>query len=494
MIDTQKIKSKILDLAICGQLTDRVEGEETGEEVISQIRKEREESAVKTKSRSHAAVPLNIAENNPPFELPFGWDWVSLETIGADVPNAFADGPFGSNLKKEHYTSEKQVRIIQLSNVGIDGWKDSNEKYTTYEHLATIQRSEVKAGNIVIAKMMPAGRAIIVPHNVADAFVLSSDCVKFVPYPLLNAQYLCYAINSKWFHDQVLQDVHGIGRERTSLSNLKSYYLPIPSLGEQARIVAVMNKVSHILNDIDLLQSQYADNLIVLKSKLIDAAIQGKLTEQLPEDGTAEELYQQILEEKQALIREGKIKKEKPLPEIKEDEIPFEIPVNWKWVRWGDLSESIQYGYNAPAKDSGRIKMLRISDIQNGRVLWDSVPYCEISEKDIPTYLLSANDILFARTGGTVGKSYLVKNVPENTIYAGYLIRTRYSANLCPEYMKHFMESKLYWKQLQYGTTATAQPNCNGKTLSRMIIPLPPLAEQRRIVARLDQALAMIEV
>ena len=182
-----------------------------------------------------------------------------------------------------------------------------------------------------------------------------------------------------------------------------------------------------------------------LKNSILQLAIQGKLVEQRPEEGTAEELYKQIQAEKQALIKAGKIKKEKPLPEITEDEIPFDIPESWKWVRWGDLSESIQYGYNAPAQESGRIKMVRISDIQNGRVLWETVPYCEIPEQDIASYLLSPNDILFARTGGTVGKSYLVREVPEASIYAGYLIRTRYSSLLCPDFLKRFMESQLYW-------------------------------------------------
>lgn len=230
-----------------------------------------------------------------------------------------------------------------------------------------------------------------------------------------------------------------------------------------------------------------------LKNSILQLAIQGKLVEQRPEEGTAEELSREIQKEKQALIKAGKIKKEKPLPEITEEELPFEIPESWKWVRWGDLSESIQYGYNAPAQESGRIKMVRISDIQDGRVSWDSVPYCDIPEKEIPTYLLIANDILFARTGGTVGKSYLVKDVPEASIYAGYLIRTRYSAHLCPEYMKCFMESQLYWDQLHSGTIATAQPNCNGKTLSRMILPLPPLAEQKRIVAKIEELLPLID-
>ena len=171
------------------------------------------------------------------------------------------------------------------------------------------------------------------------------------------------------------------------------------------------------------------------------------------------------------------------------DEIPFEIPDSWEWCRWGELSQSIQYGYNAPAKQAGRIKMVRISDIQDNKVLWDSVPYCDIDDSDIDTYLLQANDILFARTGGTVGKSYLVKDVPEDAIYAGYLIRTRYSNSLCPEYLKFFMESELYWTQLRNGTIATAQPNCNGKTLSNMIVPVPPLSEQHRIVAKIEELL-----
>jgi len=230
-----------------------------------------------------------------------------------------------------------------------------------------------------------------------------------------------------------------------------------------------------------------------LKNSILQLAIQGKLVEQRPEEGTGEELYQQIQVEKKKLIAEGKIKKEKPLPAITEEEIPFEIPESWKWVRWGDLSQSIQYGYNAPAQEIGRIKMVRISDVQDNKVLWETVPYCDIRDEEIPTYLLGKNDILFARTGGTVGKSYLVREIPEDAIYAGYLIRTRYSSKLCPEYLKFFMESHLYWSQLRNGTIATAQPNCNGKTLAKMILPLPPLAEQKRIVEKLEELLPLCE-
>ena len=176
-----------------------------------------------------------------------------------------------------------------------------------------------------------------------------------------------------------------------------------------------------------------------------------------------------------------------------DDEIPFEIPASWLWERWGNLSHSIQYGYNAPAEETGDIRMVRISDIQNGEVLWTTVPYCHISPNEIETYLLQKDDILFARTGGTVGKSFLVKEVPYPSIYAGYLIRTRYSHYLSSQYMKYFMERQLYWEQLRNGTIATAQPNCNGKTLAKMILPIPPIKEQVRITEKLNHVLEHVD-
>ena len=250
-----------------------------------------------------------------------------------------------------------------------------------------------------------------------------------------------------------------------------------------------------------------------LKNSILQWAIQGKLVPQDPNDEPASVLLDKIRQEKERLIKEKKIKRDKNASiiyrgednsyyekmlatgEVKciDEEIPFEIPQGWEWERWGNISQSIQYGYNAPALEHGAIKMVRISDIQENCVLWDNVPYCQIEENDIDTYLLKVNDILFARTGGTVGKSFLVEEVPERAIYAGYLIRTRYSSLLNPRYMKLFMESQLYWEQLKNGTIATAQPNCNGKTLAKMLLPIPPTKEQDRIVEKLTQLSSFLD-
>ena len=242
-----------------------------------------------------------------------------------------------------------------------------------------------------------------------------------------------------------------------------------------------------------------------LKNSILQMAIQGKLVEQRAEEGTGKELLEKILAAKNAKDAEkGKGKSHaksaksakcsgSQFSPISDDEKPFDIPESWEWVRLGELAQSIQYGYNASAKKNGRIKFVRISDIHDGDVLWDSVPYCDINENDIETYRLRTNDILFARTGGTVGKSYLVRTLPVDAVYAGYLIRARYGSGLSSEYIKYFMESPLYWKQLKIGTIATAQPNCNGKTLAKMLLPLPPLAEQKRIVAKIEELLPLID-
>ena len=248
-----------------------------------------------------------------------------------------------------------------------------------------------------------------------------------------------------------------------------------------------------------------------LKNSILQWAIQGKLVPQDPNDEPASVLLEKIRAEKARLIKEGKIKKDKKESIIYrgednsyyekfadgkvvciDDEIPFEIPESWHWERWGNLSYSIQYGYNASAEATGDIRMIRISDIQDGEVLWDTVPFCHINKSEINAYLLQKDDILFARTGGTVGKSLLIDNVPYPSIFAGYLIRTRYSNMFSSLYMKYFMECELYWEQLRNGTIATAQPNCNGKTLAKMILPIPPYNEQIRITDKLEQVLEKV--
>ena len=171
---------------------------------------------------------------------------------------------------------------------------------------------------------------------------------------------------------------------------------------------------------------------------------------------------------------------------------PFPIPDSWEWVTIEDISSSILYGVSESAKDNGQYKLLRITDIQNNQVNWETVPSTDFPQEKAVSYILHKGDILFARTGATVGKSYLVNQCPPNTIYASYLIRIKTSQNIEPAYLKYFFESGFYWQQISEGSVGIGQPNVNGTSLSLLKIPIPPKSEQMRIVGAIQDVLSTV--
>lgn len=471
----QELKNSILQLAIQGRLVEQRPEEGTAEELYREIQREKAALVKAGKIKKEKPLP-EITEEEVPFEIPEGWKWVRLNSVISLLS--------GSDLQPDKYNSNK-IGIPYITGASnIEGNSVIINRWTEYP------KNIAYKGDLLLTCKGTVGKTAILDENEVH---IARQIMAITPV-LVNTVFVQFFIESQiaQLKSKAKSMIPGI--ERTNVLNLP---FPMPPLAEQKRIVAKIEELLPYIDRYEAAWSRLEDFNkrfpTDMQKSILQLAIQGKLVPQRPEEGTGEALYQQIQNEKQSLIRSGKLKKEKPLPEISDTEIPFDIPESWKWVRWGDLSKSIQYGYNAPALPTGRIKMIRISDIQDGQVQWDSVPYCEIDEAMIADYRLQKDDILFARTGGTVGKSYLVKTIPEDAVYAGYLIRTQYSKLLCPEYMKIFMESQLYWDQLHNGTIATAQPNCNGKTLAKMILPLPPLAEQKRIVARLEELLPLCE-
>lgn len=233
-----------------------------------------------------------------------------------------------------------------------------------------------------------------------------------------------------------------------------------------------------------------------LRQKILDLAIHGKLVPQDPNDEPASVLLERIRAEKERLIKEGKIKRSKKsasdTPHY-EKEIIFEIPESWVWTTIGEIASSILYGVSESAKENGRYRLLRITDIQDNKVNWKTVPFTDYDEKKAQTYLLNDGDILFARTGATVGKSYLVENLKETAIYASYLIRVQTSSVILPAYIKYFFESGFYWEQISFNSVGIGQPNVNGTTLAALIIPIPPYQEQMRIVEEANKLLSVVD-
>ncbi|MDL2244402.1 restriction endonuclease subunit S [Parabacteroides sp. OttesenSCG-928-J18] len=174
-----------------------------------------------------------------------------------------------------------------------------------------------------------------------------------------------------------------------------------------------------------------------------------------------------------------------------DEEIPFEIPESWEWARLGSIARTILYGVSESAQTEGNYKLLRITDIQNNTVNWGNVPFATLPEDKAMEYLLKKDDILFARTGATVGKSYLVNEVSDDTIYASYLIRVRLFEIFESQYIKFFFESGFYWTQITDKSVGVGQSNVNGTSLKSLLIPVPPYEEQIQIE---EQALMLTNI
>ncbi|EKH9209648.1 restriction endonuclease subunit S [Vibrio parahaemolyticus] len=231
-----------------------------------------------------------------------------------------------------------------------------------------------------------------------------------------------------------------------------------------------------------------------LRELILELAVRGKLVPQDPNDEPASVLLERIAAEKTQLVKEKKIKKQKALPEVTEQEAPFNVPKGWEWTRLGNLSSDIHYGYTASAKpNSEGVRLLRITDIQNDKVNWGTVPACDITDEKAKSYLLENDDILIARTGGTIGKSYLVENIDLQAVFASYLIRVKRVQAVYAPFTKVFLGSQLYWKQLIENSAGTGQPNVNATALKQLLFIVPPFNQQKRIVAKVDELMALCD-
>ena len=230
-----------------------------------------------------------------------------------------------------------------------------------------------------------------------------------------------------------------------------------------------------------------------LKKSLLQAAIQGQLTEQLPTDGDARDLLRKIRAEKTKLIATKKIKAEKPLLPVTDDEIPFDIPESWCWVRLGEVCSLMQYGTSKKSQLQGKIPVLRMGNLQNGKIDYSSLVYSS-DEGDIEAYSLDFNDILFNRTNSAelVGKTSIYKGECK-AIFAGYLVRLK-TVLINNDFLNMVMQSP-YYKEFCYSVMGrgVSQANINAEKLKIFLLPLPPLAEQKRIVEKLNELLPEVD-
>jgi type I restriction enzyme S subunit len=318
-------------------------------------------------------------------------------------------------------------------------------------------------------------------------------------------------IDLKFYHrlfnflreDIVKKTATGTSKLAINKTNFSNYKIPYFEYEHQQKFKELIEKIYQNLTSVKSELDHQQTLLTRLRQAILQEAVEGKLTaewrRQHPElisgEHHAARLLEKIKAEKEKLAKNTKgTKKTKELPPVSDEEKPFDLPEGWVWCRLGDLADNIHYGYTASANYNINVpKFIRITDIQDNKVVWEKVPGCKISKSNILKYELNPRDILIARTGGTIGKTFLVKTLPYKSVFASYLIRLIPNDLICVEYLKNFMESPLYWLQLHKMSWGGGQPNVNATNLNKMLFPLPNFTEQHAIVEKVDRLLAMVD-
>ncbi len=483
----EQLKVSILQYAIQGKLVEQRSEEGTGEELYQQIQAEKQRLIKEGKIKKEKALP-EIAEDEIPFDIPDTWRWVRVAQIVTLNPK--------NDLADDLETSFIPMPCVMdgfrnLHTFEIKKWKEIKKGFT---HFAE--------GDIGVAKITPCfqNRKSVIFRNLKNGYGAGTTeltVVRTINETVLS-EYLLWFFKTEYFIANGVKSFTGTaGQQRIHKDYLATCLIPLPSLAEQKRIVA---KIEEILPYVDRYSAAYekleqfnAKFPEDMKRSILQYAIQGKLVEQRPEEGTGEELYRQIQAEKQRLIKEGKIKKEKPLAEIAEDEIPFEIPESWTWVRLSEIISVLGDGiHGTPVFDEmGEYYFVNGNNLAKGHIVFKAdtkkVSFDEYEKHKKP---LDENTILIS-INGTIGNYAFYAGEPiilgKSACYFSVL------TGVDKEYIRHLINTKFFMDYAVKEATQTTIKNVSLKAMRMLPVPLPPFDEQKRIVAKLEEILPLCE-
>lgn len=459
-MNAKDLKNSILQLAIQGKLLEQREEEGTAKELLKKIEDEKKQLIKEGKIKKQKDLP-SISEDEIPFEIPESWQWVRVLDLslfikaGGDKPKDF--------LKRKTETHKVPVIANGIQNDGIIG----------YTKEATVEESCITV----------SGRGTI-----GFSYLRTEP---FTPVVRLLALKISDLVDNRYVQNvltALLERGVGTSIKQLTIPMIETKIIPLPPLEEQKRIVAKIEELKPFVDKYDIVQSELEElNKKFpedMQKSILQYAIQGKLVEQREEDGTAEDLYNQIQEEKKKLIKEGKLKKTKDLPEISEDEIPFDIPESWKWVRFGSViiltsgQDMTPNSYNDI--ELGVPYLTGASNIQDEKIIINRWT-------DKPKSLAVKGDILIS-CKGTIGKTVILE---EETVHIARQIMSVRPIRINIRYVKYFLMS---YVSILKSKAKSMIPGIERNDVLGAYFPLPPLEEQKRIVERIEFLLPYINM
>lgn len=495
------LRQSVLQAAMQGKLTTQKAEDGDARELLLAICAEKEK-LVKEKKIKKEKPLAPITAGEIPFDIPENWVWCRLGDLGN-----YKKGPFGSALTKSKFVNKgiDTIKVYEQKNV-IKKNKNIGSYYITKEYFdAKMQGFEVHSGDILVSCAGTIGETYILPEDIEQGIInqalmrIRLSELAYAPYFLLYFDYV--------LKENAKADSNGSAIKNIPPFNiLKKYAFALPPLPEQQRIVA---RVEVLMKEIDQLEQTEKELEAIkaafpadMKASLLQAAMEGKLTTQKAEDGDAKDLLLSIREKKEKLVKEKKKKKEKPLVPITDEEIPFDIPENWVWCRLNDITvKEIRRGKSPKYSD---VQSNTLSFAQKCNTKYDGIQMSlakYLDESTLKRYteedaIIDGDTIINSTGHGTLGRVgfFTDSNNPNHlTIYPdSHVTVVRPSRNCDSRFIHLYIKTQQSWFETK-GEGSTNQTELKPAVIKSIVIPLPPLPEQRRIVEKLDQLLPLCD-
>ena len=526
----KKLRELILELAVRGLLVPQDPSDEPASVLLEKIAAEKEQ-LIKEKVIRNAKLAEESEMPSVKFDVPRGWKLPLLNDLILNSSDDIVDGPFGSKLKASEYVDEG-IPIIRIQNIGRNVFKDNGLQYLTEEKAASLSRHAFNAGDVVLNKLgEPTGKVCLVPDAISQGIIVADIIRIRLNEEYHDKQYIVHCMNSPIVAYQFSGLAKGVTRQRVNLSQVRSLKVPLPPLKEQRRIVGRVDELMALCDQLEqqtesslsahqtlvetllntLLNAdqnsfdqaweriaQHFDVLFTtehsidqLKQTILQLAVMGKLVPQDPNDEPASVLLEKIAAEKEQLIKDKVIKKQKPLPPIGDNEKPFELPDGWEWSRVALMgigstgktpktSMTECFGGNIPFIGPGQIT-------PSGKLLDSDKTLTEVGLG----YSTEANigDILMVCIGGSIGKA----SIADKRISFNQQINALQPLIASSGYLYIAMTSNLFYQSVLASSTGSATPIINRMKWEELLVPLPPEAEQPRIVAKVDELMTLCD-
>ena len=484
-MNAQQLRNSILQQAIQGKLVPQDPADEPASVLLQRIRKEKERLVKEGKLKKKDLESKPIEEDEIPFEIPESWEWVKLKDLFHFLQGIQVDKERQSEIKKEG-----QVRFLRI----ID-YTQGTEPPRYIDDPGT--RYHVKETDIVMIRYGSPG----LPCRGYDG-VLANNLFRIIPYVecVLNSDYIFQFFTTPYF--QSFCTAYGVALSAIKFSTIDNVVFPLPPLAEQCRIVAKIEELMPLVERYGKAQQaldQLNESLPArLRQSILQEAIQGRLVPQDPKEEPASELLNRIRKEKEQLVKEGKLKKKdlesKP---IEEDEIPFEIPESWEWVRLGYMIQMVSgTSYKKNDVRNEGIRVLRGGNIQNNElVIKDDDVFLSDEYKAIDKNIQKDDIIIVASTGSkaVIGKPAFIKETYSNTQIGAFLRIIRPIFKDIVQFIWIVFTSNYYREHIRSLSKGTNINNVKEEYITDMIIPLPPLSEQKRIVAKVEELFGVMK-